>query len=140
MPSSHRSRAKSPSMATRSTRSQEGLARLNVLRKSFDLHPITVRWHNYYMPEKKLLSFANKNFKVEAIENIGNLYYIISRVVYAKLAQIEGKEPEYGHPINKIARRPRAPQCPQKILRPSSHHSAVAQLLHAREKVTFFCQ
>ena len=55
------------------------------------------------MPEKKLIDFAKKHFKLESIENHGNLYYIISRVVYAKLAALEGKEPEYDHPINKIA-------------------------------------
>lgn len=82
---------------------QEGLARLNVLRKQFGLRAITVRWHNYYMPEKKLLSFARKHFKVESIENCGNLYYILSRVVYAKLAEMQKTQPNYLHPINKIA-------------------------------------
>lgn len=82
---------------------QEGLARLNMLRTQFDLPAIAVRWHNYYMPEKKLLAFAQKRFILESVENIGNLYYILSRVVYAALAKMEGKEPEYLHPINKIA-------------------------------------
>ena len=82
---------------------QEGLDRLNELRNKQDLFSIKVRWHNYYMPEKKLLSFAKKHFKVEEVNNIGSLYYIISRVVYAKLSDLENKEPEYLHPINKIA-------------------------------------
>jgi|SRR3989344_3769742 len=82
---------------------QEGLARLNELRKKFDLEQISVRWHNYYMPEKKLLAFVKKEFKFEGMENIGNLYYIISRIVYASLAKREGKEPAYMHPINEIA-------------------------------------
>lgn len=84
---------------------QEGLARLNILRKSLDLQAIKVRWHNYYMPEKKLLPFLKKEFRLEATENIGNLYYIISRVVYASLAEREGKEPEYTNHINEIASR-----------------------------------
>lgn len=82
---------------------QEGLARLNGLRKQFGLSVITVRWHNYYMPEKNLLPFLKKTFKVESTENCGNLYYILSRVVYAKLADMEGKQPDYLHPINEIA-------------------------------------
>lgn len=82
---------------------QEGLARLNTLRKQFDLSPITVRWHNYYMPEKKLMAFARTHFTLESVENIGNLYYILSRVAHAALAKLEGKEPDYLHPINKIA-------------------------------------
>lgn len=82
---------------------QEGLARLNELRNKQGLFSIKVRRHNYYMPEKKLLSFAKKHFKVEEVNNIGSLYYIISRVVYAKLFDLDNKEPEYLHPINKIA-------------------------------------
>ncbi len=82
---------------------QEGLSRLNSLRKIFSLPAITVRWHNYYMPEKKLLEFASKNFKVVDVNNIGSLYYIISRVVHASLSDMENKTPEYLHPINKIA-------------------------------------
>lgn len=82
---------------------QEGLANLNVLRGQFGLPSIAVRWHNYYLPQKTLEKFLSENFTIEAVENIGNLYYIISRVVYAKLAALEGKEPEYLHPINRIA-------------------------------------
>jgi len=82
---------------------QEGLASLNALRAQFDLPTIGVRWHNNYLPQQELEKFLSEHFTIEAIENIGNLYYIISRVVYAKLAALEGKEPEYFHPINKIA-------------------------------------
>jgi ubiquinone/menaquinone biosynthesis C-methylase UbiE len=82
---------------------QEGLAKLNELRVQLELSPIAVRWHNSYIPQKNLEKFLSEHFAIDAIENIGNLYYIISRVVYAKLAALEGKEPEYLHPINKIA-------------------------------------
>lgn len=82
---------------------QEGLANLNKLRAQFGLHEIKVRWHNFYIPQNELERFAVKNFRVETVENIGNLYYILSRVLYAKLAQIEGVEPKYDHIINQIA-------------------------------------
>jgi ubiquinone/menaquinone biosynthesis C-methylase UbiE len=82
---------------------KEGLDRLNVLRKEFRLKPISVRWHNCYLPEKKLLGFLPKYFKVADVNNIGSLYYILSRVVHAKLSFDDGKEPDYLHPINKIA-------------------------------------
>lgn len=82
---------------------QEGLARLNQLRATLDLPEISVRWHNYYMPEEKLLAFARAYFTVQEVKNIGSLYYIISRVVYAKLCAQEGKQPEYLHPINQVA-------------------------------------
>jgi len=82
---------------------QDGLARLNVMRASLGLGEIKVRWHNYYISEEKLLNFAKENFNLIDVKNIGSLYYIISRVVYAKLCEMEGKEPEYLNPINKVA-------------------------------------
>lgn len=82
---------------------QEGLARLNELRRMFSLPEITERWHNSYMPQKKFLAFAKKNFIVEDVHNIGSLYYIISRVVYARLCALKKQEPKYLNPINEIA-------------------------------------
>lgn len=82
---------------------QEGLVRLNKLRQKLGLFSIKVRWHNYYLPEKKFLNFAKKHFVIKEVNNIGSLYYIISRVVYAKLCDLENKKPEYLHQINKIA-------------------------------------
>lgn len=82
---------------------QEGLGRLNQLRKKFGLPAIKTRWHNFYVPERQFLPFARRHFRLLEAKNIGSLYYIISRVVYAKLADLEKKEPDYLHPINKIA-------------------------------------
>ncbi|MFH0969683.1 MAG: class I SAM-dependent methyltransferase [Patescibacteria group bacterium] len=82
---------------------RDGLERLNKLRKTFDLPAIKMRWHNYYLPEEKFLNFAKKQFKILDINNIGSLYYIISRVVYAKLSAMKNKDPEYLNPINMIA-------------------------------------
>ncbi|MCL5666509.1 MAG: class I SAM-dependent methyltransferase [Patescibacteria group bacterium] len=82
---------------------QEGLKRLNRLRKPLGLPEIKIRWHNYYMPEEKFLEFAKKQFRILDINNIGSLYYIISRVVYAKLSAMENKDPDYQNPINMIA-------------------------------------
>lgn len=84
-----------------------GLENLNVLRRSQGLPDIKERWHNSYLPDEELAVFlkgmGNKLFNVEYAENIGNTYYLLSRVVYAKMAQMEGKEPDYNHPINQIA-------------------------------------
>lgn len=84
---------------------QEGLGRLNALRQKLGLFAIQVRWHNRYLREKELLPFARKTFRLKEIKNIGSMYYVISRVVYAKLADMEQKTPEYSHPINAIARQ-----------------------------------
>lgn len=84
---------------------QEGLASLNAMRADFGLHEITTRWHNYYVPQKELDEWLPNHFRIESVQNIGNLYYIMSRVLYASLAKNSGKEPDYNHPINELASR-----------------------------------
>lgn len=81
----------------------DGLRNLNDLRAAFDLPAIEVRWHNRYLDARDFSAFVEKNFKVTFSENIGNLYYIVSRVVYAEIARMGGGEPQYYHPINYIA-------------------------------------
>lgn len=81
----------------------DGLFRLNSLRIQLGLHNIFTRGHNLYFHLHFLEPFLGEHFVVKRRENIGNLYYILSRVLHAKLAQIEGTEPEYDHPINWIA-------------------------------------
>lgn len=85
----------------------DGLRKLNMMRKDFDLPPIEQRWHNFYIPEDKFQEFTRENngklFRLALVENIGNLYYLISRVIYAKLAAMNGEEPRYDHPINELA-------------------------------------
>jgi hypothetical protein len=73
------------------------------LRLQLDLPDIPVRWHNKYFNQPVLEAFLEKYFEIETRTNIGNLYYIISRVVYAKMAQIQGQEPDYGHVLNELA-------------------------------------
>jgi SAM-dependent methyltransferase len=83
---------------------QEGLEALNRLRAMFDLEPIPVRWHNRYLPMQGLIDFYEKwGLVLERAENIGNMYYIASRVIYAKLCKDQGVEPDYDNPINAIA-------------------------------------
>lgn len=82
---------------------RDGLSNLNELRRIFGLHAIETRWHNRYLVKSEFESFISDHFDIMHEENIGNLYYIISRVVYAALAKQEGKEPEYANPINFVA-------------------------------------
>lgn len=86
---------------------EAGLNSLNILRAKLDLDPITVRWHNKYLPLKEFNEFMYEAsgglFEIEHVENIGNLYYIASRVIYAKLCKDQGIEPDYNSPINAIA-------------------------------------
>lgn len=85
---------------------KNGLSSLNGLREKQSLPLIEERWHNYYIPDEELLRFFGEcqpHLSLVRMENIGNLYYIISRVVGAKLAAIEGREPLYSDAINEIA-------------------------------------
>lgn len=81
----------------------EGLMALNEQRVKFGLPAIKMRWHNQYFEQDMLEALLDSKFRILHMENIGNLYYLISRVVYAKMAQMEGEEPQYDHIINKIA-------------------------------------
>ena len=81
----------------------QGLAKLNELRQSVGLPEIKVRWHNCYIDEAALSRLIGWHFKVMYQENIGNLYYIISRVIYAKICASKGVEPDYGDIHNEIA-------------------------------------
>jgi ubiquinone/menaquinone biosynthesis C-methylase UbiE len=86
---------------------QDGLDNLNSLRQSIGLPPIKTRWHNVYIPQGELTSFLtqikDQLLETEYVENIGNMYYIASRVIYAKICQERGVEPDYNNKINEIA-------------------------------------
>lgn len=85
---------------------EAGMENLNKLRARVDLPPIAIRWHNKYLPETEFRDFLkNGPFVTEYVENIGNMYYIASRVIYAKLCADQGIEPDYANPINAIAAR-----------------------------------
>ncbi len=83
---------------------QEGLDNLNSIRKGLGLSEIKTRWHNKYLPMAEFKKFLqNGLFSLEYSENIGNFYYLASRVLNAKVAAMAGKEPDYNDPINAVA-------------------------------------
>lgn len=86
---------------------KEGLDNLNAVRAKFGLDPIQQRWHNHYIPEPELRKFIasmqGHMMTQEYVENIGCMYYIASRVIYAKMCKDQGIEPDYNNPINQIA-------------------------------------
>ena len=90
----------------------DGLKRLNGLRQSYGLPDIEVRWHNQYLPQKELVDFCSKHFNIEHYANIGGMYYVISRVIYAAMAKKSGEEISYDHPINEMASKLPHIACP----------------------------
>lgn len=86
---------------------QDGLDNLNHLRTNLGLDPIQPRWHNQLIPQAGLEKFfreiQGQLLTVEYVENIGNFYYLASRVLYAKICKDQGIEPDYNNPINAVA-------------------------------------
>jgi ubiquinone/menaquinone biosynthesis C-methylase UbiE len=73
----------------------DGHELFNNLRRDFDLPEIMVRDHNLYFDEKQLYDFVNNLFVIEKIENISSLYYVVSRIIYAKICKINNSVPDY---------------------------------------------
>ena len=82
---------------------QQGLEKLNGLRRIADLAEITTRWHNVYLDEAALRPTWEALFELELVDNFSSLYYVASRIFNARLAADEGKEPSYDHPLNVLA-------------------------------------
>lgn len=85
----------------------EGLKNLNAVRGRLGLPAIKERWHNFYIPQAEFQKFISQIqghlLTQEYVENIGHMYYMASRVIYAKICQDQGVEPDYNNPINAIA-------------------------------------
>jgi ubiquinone/menaquinone biosynthesis C-methylase UbiE len=86
---------------------QEGLDNLNQLRVKLGLSQIKPPWHNHYLPQQDLMKFLDgikgSLLTPEYVENIGNMYYIASRLIYAKMCEDQKIKPDYNHTINAIA-------------------------------------
>lgn len=85
--------------------SQDGLDRVNMLRKNIKLSVIDPPWHNRYLRDKEINKISVSRIKLEKVVYYSSTYYFLSRVVNAWLAQQKGKEPDYESSINKLALR-----------------------------------
>lgn len=81
----------------------EGHRNFNKLRKRIGLPEIPIPWHNRFLDERFIKEKANRYFVVVSRENITSTYYLITRIAYSKLCQLEKREPDYVHPLYKIA-------------------------------------
>jgi SAM-dependent methyltransferase len=77
--------------------------RLNEQRLALGLEPIPIRWHNTYLDEEQFLEYCRKHFEVTEVAPISSTYYLVTRLVYSKLCQLEGVEPGYDHPLYEIS-------------------------------------
>lgn len=82
----------------------EGLERLNTLRRGFDLPDMEAPWHNRYFQASELAEFA-EHIDVASLStsDFASTYYLLSRVVNAHLANMNGLEMHYNDPVNVMA-------------------------------------
>jgi SAM-dependent methyltransferase len=73
----------------------DGQRELNELRGHFGLPEIGVRHHNFFLDEAQLTEFLKRDFGIEAVRNISSAYYMVTRVIYSKICQNRGTEPDY---------------------------------------------
>lgn len=83
--------------------SQDGLDRINSLRKQLGLATITSPWHNRYLRDAEVENLSVPGVKLETVVDFSSTYYFLSRLVNACLAAQEGREPDYESPINQLA-------------------------------------
>src|SRR2546425_5605366 len=80
-----------------------GQRNLNEQRQKLGLKPIPIRWHNRFFDEDEFLAHCVQKFELNEFTPISSTYYLVTRVVYSKLCEVEGREPDYDHPIYRIA-------------------------------------
>lgn len=78
----------------------DGLNRLNELRRLVGLEKITPPWHNRYVHAHEM---QRASWCAPVVSDFSSSYYVLSRVVNAKLAKDEGREPDYQSAVNQMA-------------------------------------
>jgi hypothetical protein len=66
------------------------------------LPSISYHWHNCYLDEDAFLAGIPPNLELVKVDPFASLYFVISRVLNAKLTPA-GQPPDYLSEINKIA-------------------------------------
>lgn len=82
---------------------RQGLERVNELRRDFGLEDIDIPWHNAFLDEEEVRTWETDEYILEEIYPFSSSYYLLSRVVYAKLAADNGEELRYDSDINLLS-------------------------------------
>jgi len=83
--------------------SHDGLERLNQVRALLDLERMDAPWHNVFVYDAEVASWATDEYILEEFVPFTSTYYFLSRVVYARLARDKGEELKYDSDINLLA-------------------------------------
>lgn len=81
----------------------EGHDNFNRVRASYGLDEIAVRPHNFFFQRERLIDFAGPLFEVQEELNISSTYYLMSRIVYARMCADSGVAPDYFDDHHRLA-------------------------------------
>lgn len=81
----------------------DGLERTNELRISLGLEAIAPPWHNLFFREASVAKWADEKYVLEEVFPFSSTYHLLSRVVYAKIAQDKKEELRYDSDINLVS-------------------------------------
>jgi ubiquinone/menaquinone biosynthesis C-methylase UbiE len=96
----------------------EGHDAMNNERVAIGLPEIPIQGHNNYFTESKFIEHGRKNFMDIKISDFSSSYYYATRVIYSKMCQMNGVEPDYDHDIHRLATKliPRGKFSPIKLI------------------------
>jgi ubiquinone/menaquinone biosynthesis C-methylase UbiE len=97
---------------------RRGQNNFNRLRVAMGLPEIPVRWHNHFFDEETFLGEAGRFFNDIAFDSFLSSYYLATRIIYSASCRLVGEEPDYFHPIHRVAARlpPIGDFCPIKLV------------------------
>jgi trans-aconitate methyltransferase len=81
----------------------EGHDNFNQVRSRYGLDPIAVRPHNFFLQRERLLAFSGTLFDLQEELNISSTYYLMSRVVYARMCADQDVAPDYFDDHHRLA-------------------------------------
>jgi ubiquinone/menaquinone biosynthesis C-methylase UbiE len=81
----------------------EGQNEMNKIRREMKLPEIAIRWHNLFFKENEFKEDMDKKFRLIDIKNFSSSYYFATRIIYSKICQMNGEEPNYNHEIHQLA-------------------------------------
>ena len=96
----------------------QGQESFNHLRVAMGLPEIPVRWHNLFFDEARYVEEVRPYFDSLTFDNFLSSYYLATRVIYSAGCHLVGEEPDYFHPIHRVAARlpPIGDFCPIKLV------------------------
>lgn len=79
----------------------EGLEEINNFRSSLGLEEIIPPWHNRYLSLSELEKLAPTQSSKPRVVEFSGSYYFVSRIIHARDAFLDGRQPSYDASINK---------------------------------------